>query len=117
MRCFLRSVDQTRPDIEIPTNETVIIGRVQQFALADARVSRQHLEVSVQMSDQTISLTLLGQNPSTLNGRRLSPNTRRTAQHGAVINIIPHKYKYKVEFVREEINRPQRKTRLRKKKN
>lgn len=103
VRCFLKSVDKTHPDIEISEAST-FVGRSRETEIADTLVSKKHLKIRADFDKRCIIIEKMGVNPSTLNGNTIPKNCDQKANDGDVIEILPSKYPYRVHF---EINKQQ----------
>lgn len=101
-KCILKNVNGTHPNIEITSTESVYVGRTPQTCIQDMFVSRKHLHIRVDFQVNTISIEVMGINQAALNGQILERNEQYTAHHGDVIEIIPRKYQYKIEFQETE---------------
>lgn len=103
-RCFLKSVDQTYPNIELNANDFVFVGRSPECALRDEQVSRKQLKLKADFSRNRIVFEVMGANPSVLNNAELEPNKEYLAKHGDIIEMVPSKYPYKVCFENPDEN-------------
>lgn len=108
MRCFLKSVDKTHPDIEI-SDACTFVGRTRETQIADTLVSKKHLKIRADFDKQCIFIEKIGVNPSTLNGTAIPKNSEQKASDGDLIEILPSKYPYKVHF---EIDEKKKKNQL-----
>lgn len=97
MRCLLKSVNETHPDIEISSANT-FVGRSRETQIADTLVSKLHIKMRADFDKKCVILELLGVNPSTLNGQTIRKNGEHCAKNGDIIEMIPSKYPYKVYF-------------------
>lgn len=97
LRCILKSVEKTHPDIDILKTST-FVGRTRETQIADTLVSKKHLKIRADFDKRRITIEALGVNPSTLNGNTIPKNSEQMAKDGDVIEIIPSKYRYKVHF-------------------
>lgn len=97
-KCILKSVNGSHPDIEIANEDDTFVGRTRETGLADTAVSKQHLKIRANFKQKSITIEVLGVNGSALNGAILDRNTEHKALNGDIIEIIPSKYPYKVEF-------------------
>lgn len=97
-KCWLKSVSETHPHIELPADEHKFVGRTRDTGLADTLVSKQHLKLRADFDKECVTIELLGMNASTLNGNALEKDKPHTAVNGDLIEIIPSKYPYKVHF-------------------
>lgn len=98
LRCTLKSVDQTLPDIIIPENDTVFIGRAPAFDIRDEMVSREHVKATVHLRRRLVVLILLGKNPSKLKDKLMVRDQPYNAKNGDILEILPGQYKYQVNF-------------------
>lgn len=101
MRCFLKSVDKTHPDIEI-SDASTFVGRSRETEIADTLVSKKHLKARADFDKRCIIIEVLGVNPSCVNGNIIRKNSEQRANDGDIIEIIPSKYPYKVHFEIDE---------------
>lgn len=97
MRCFLKSVDKTHPDIEISETCT-FVGRTRETQIADTMVSKKHLKVRADFDKRCIFIEKIGVNPYRVNGNIISKNDEQKANDGETIEILPSKYPYRVHF-------------------
>lgn len=107
-RCFLKSLNDTHPHVEIQADGDTFLGRTRETQIADTLVSKKHLKVQIDYDKRCIILELLGLNPSTLNGVNLEKNKQHEAFNGDLIEVIPSKYQYKVQIEFEEAPRSSR---------
>lgn len=105
LRCILKSVGKTHPDIEIFTTST-IVGRTRESQIADTLVSKKHLKLRANFDKRCVIIEPVGLNPSTLNGNTIPKNSEQTAKDGDVIEIVPSKYPYKVHFEYDKQQQP-----------
>lgn len=101
MRCFLKSVDKTHPDIEI-SDASTFVGRSRETEIADTLLSKKHLKMRADFDKRYIIFELFGVNPSTLNGNIVQKNSEQKAVDGDIIEMLPSKYPYKVHFESDE---------------
>lgn len=101
-RCFLKSVEETYPNIEVSANDFVFVGRSPESALRDEQVSRKQLKLKADFNRNRIVFEVVGANPSMLNNAELEKNKEYMAKHGDIIEMVPSKYPYKVCFENPE---------------
>lgn len=101
--CFLKSVHETHPHIEISADNDTFVGRTRESQVADTLVSKKHIKMRADFDKKCVIFEILGLNPSTLNGVSLEKGKEHRAFHGDVIEIIPSKYPYKVHFELDEV--------------
>lgn len=101
MRCFLKSVEKTLPDIEVSDTST-FVGRTRESQIADTMVSKKHLKLRADFNKRCIFIEKIGLNPSTLNGNTILKNCEQKANDGDLIEILPSKYPYRVHFEIDE---------------
>lgn len=106
--CWLKSVKETHPHIQIHQNVDNFVGRTRETQLADTLVSKQHLKFRVDFEKKCVKISLLGVNASVLNGKTIEKDKEYTAHAGDVIEIIPSNYPYKVHFENCDEPKPRR---------
>lgn len=97
-RCFLKSVEETYPNIEVSANDFVFVGRSPECALRDELISRKQLKLKADFNRNRLIFEVIGANPSVLNNAELERNKEYLAKHGDIIEMVPSKYPYKVCF-------------------
>lgn len=105
-QCFLKSVNETHPHIELNANDAIFVGRTPETKLCDTFVSKKHIQLRADFDKNVVIFEVLGINVSTLNGKILERNKEYTACNGDIIEVIQSKYPYKIHFVNCEIDKP-----------
>lgn len=103
MKCVLKNINGTHPNIELNDTSPIYIGRTPLTCIQDTLVSKQHLHISPDFQTKSLSIEVLGINKSALNGTVLEKKQHYTAQHGDIIDIIPSKYQYEINFFDQKL--------------
>lgn len=114
MKCILKNIEGTLPDIEINDNDPICIEKKRQKCVQQTVAPKKHLLIIPDLKTESLSIQVLGHDTSALNGTTLKRNDEYLAEHGDIIEVIPKKYQYEIKFVNKKVSK--RKVLLRKRK-
>eukprot|EP00095_Tigriopus_kingsejongensis_P001907 maker-scaffold726_size105808-snap-gene-0.22 protein:Tk01907 transcript:maker-scaffold726_size105808-snap-gene-0.22-mRNA-1 annotation:"bifunctional polynucleotide phosphatase kinase" len=97
-KCFIRCLQKRHPDILLPNNQKIVLGRGPTTKIKEKRCSREQVQLMAKYQDFSIQVEQLGSNPSCINGQDLEKGARREIVHGEEIELLKGEFKYQVIF-------------------
>ncbi|XP_030369490.1 uncharacterized protein F21D5.5 [Scaptodrosophila lebanonensis] len=101
--CTLKPIEAEHCTIRLNDGLNVI-GRSKDTGIRDARCSKQQLQLKVDFASSTISMKVLGLNPSSVNGLMVMQHTECELQHGDILEIVYNRHPYEVVFNPPPVN-------------
>lgn len=86
------------PEINLPHNTEVIIGRSKETRIVDLSCSRKQISLKANYDNYTVEVKQVGVNPSGIDGFAMIKDKLYTVQNGSRIEILFNKYYYTVKF-------------------
>ena len=112
--CFLRSLASSHPDIPLPHNQEVVLGRGPQTKITDSRLkdillfldyikllfrcSRKQLSFVADCDQCRVRVTQLGLNTSQANNKDIGVQKTAILKHEELLSFLSDQYKYKLLF-------------------
>lgn len=96
--CFLRPASSRHPDITLPDNTPVDLGRGPLTKVKDSRCSRNQLKLTADYSQFRVKVEQVGANASTVKGSELGKGGNDYLGHDESLELLKGEYGYTVLF-------------------
>ncbi|XP_032678130.1 uncharacterized protein F21D5.5 isoform X2 [Odontomachus brunneus] len=96
--CYILSIDKSSPNIFLPDNEPIFVGRSPETGVTDTKCSRQQVRLCANYTEAIITVQQVGQHPCGFNGFRTQKDVRFVARHSDHLELLYGKYAYEFEF-------------------
>eukprot|EP00057_Strongylocentrotus_purpuratus_P019174 XP_011673648.1 PREDICTED: bifunctional polynucleotide phosphatase/kinase isoform X1 [Strongylocentrotus purpuratus] len=104
MQCQLRPTRQNLAEfraphnIDVPRDQTIVLGRSPVTGITDKKLSRQHVEVTAAYSSQTLTVKQIGPNAACFHGNELQKGATVKLSKDDCFELLQGKYEYSVYF-------------------
>ncbi|TRY61561.1 hypothetical protein TCAL_05698, partial [Tigriopus californicus] len=97
-KCFVRCCSKRHPDILLPNNESLMLGRGPQTKIKEKRCSREQVQLWANYSKFIVQLKQIGPNPAVVNGKEFVKGDIGELEHEETVELLPGEFKYKIIF-------------------
>lgn len=106
MECFLLSQDGDHDPILLPDGKAVVLGRGPETCIKDSKCSRRQVELLADWQHQTVRITQLGVNPTSVEELELKKGDSTTMKEGETLCLVNGLYPHTIRFTGSKPIRP-----------
>ncbi|XP_078511306.1 bifunctional polynucleotide phosphatase/kinase-like [Lissotriton helveticus] len=106
MECFLLSQDGHHDPIPLPDGKAVVLGRGPDTCIKDSKCSRRQVELLADWQRQTVRITQLGVNPTSVEELELKKGDSTTMKEGETLCLVNGLYPHTIRFTGSKPTRP-----------
>ena len=99
VKCFLRCLKSSHPDILLKHSEEMVLGRQLSTLIKDVRCSRSQLKFVADCIQYSVEVTQVGMNPSFYNGQVIGSGKKVTLRHNDTINFLEKEFEHQEIFL------------------
>ena len=98
VKCFLRCLKSSHPDILLKHSEEMVLGRQLSTLIKDVRCSRSQLKFVADCIQYSVEVTQVGMNPSFYNGQEIGSGKKVTLHHNDTVNFLEKEFEHQEIF-------------------
>jgi len=98
VKCFLRCIGASHPDIPLPHGSEVVLGRGKVTKIKDSRCSREQVKLVSDCEAYTVNITQVGINSTSVGGGVVGVGKMVVARHKTQVEILSGQFEHQVLF-------------------